>query len=82
MDNYYVFPKVEVVDGEPCILWETPMGRSTVPAQLASLREIHSFLDHFFTHQFRYGGDRLLDNSGMWQIPLPLSIFCRTVDLC
>jgi hypothetical protein len=64
MDNYYVFPKVAVVDGKPCILWETPMNGSTLDAQLRSLSEIHGFLNALFSHQFRYGTGELLDESG------------------
>jgi hypothetical protein len=63
IDNYYVFPKVKAMDGKPSILWETPIGSNTVPAQLTSLSEIHGFLNHFFTHQFHYGGGKLLNNS-------------------
>jgi hypothetical protein len=64
MDNYYVFPKVAVVDGKPCILWGTPMNGSTLDAQLRSLSEIHGFLNALFSHQFRYGTGELLDESG------------------
>lgn len=65
MDSYYVFPKVDVIDGEPRILWETRMNGSTLDGQLRSFSEIHGFLNHFFSHQFRYGGGELLDQSGM-----------------
>ncbi|KAJ6008513.1 hypothetical protein N7540_012489 [Penicillium herquei] len=64
MDNYYVFPKVEVIAGQPHILWETPMNGSTLDAQLRTSSEIHGFLNHFFSHQFRSGGGDLLDKSG------------------
>ncbi|KAI2825390.1 hypothetical protein CBS147321_1038 [Aspergillus niger] len=64
MDNYYVFPRVQVIDGQPCILWETPMSGSALDAQLRTFSEIHGFLNHFFSHQFRYGGGDLLDKSG------------------
>ncbi|KAH1515597.1 hypothetical protein KXX29_009720 [Aspergillus fumigatus] len=64
MDNYHVFPKVDVIDGEPCILWETQMNGSTLDGQLRSFSEIHGFLNAFFSHQFRYGGGALLDQSG------------------
>ncbi|QQK44154.1 C2H2 finger domain protein [Penicillium digitatum] len=63
-DNYYVFPKVEVICGQPRISWETPMNGSTLDAQLRTSSEIHGFLNHFFSHQFRYGGGDLLDKSG------------------
>ncbi|KAJ6163934.1 hypothetical protein N7470_002606 [Penicillium chermesinum] len=64
MDNYYVFPKVDVTCSPPRILWETPMNGSTLDAQLRTSSEIHGFLNHFFSHQFRYGGGDLLDKSG------------------
>jgi hypothetical protein len=63
MDNYYVFPKVTVVDGKPCILWETPMNGSTLNAQLQSLSEIHGFLNALFSHQFHYRTGELLNES-------------------
>lgn len=64
MDNYYVFPKVDVVNGQPRILWEARMSGETLDGQLRSLSEIHGFLNPFFSHQFRYGGGELLDQSG------------------
>lgn len=63
MDNYYVFPKVHSVCGQPRTLWETPMNGHTLDAQLRTFSEIPGFLDHLFSHQFRYGGD-LFDKSG------------------
>ncbi|KAL4935325.1 hypothetical protein BDV06DRAFT_228932 [Aspergillus oleicola] len=64
MDNYYVFPKVDVINGQPRILWKIRMSGETLDGQLRSLSEIHGFLNHFFSHQFRYGGGELLDQSG------------------
>ncbi|KAL4766861.1 hypothetical protein BDW60DRAFT_212539 [Aspergillus nidulans var. acristatus] len=64
MDNYYVFPKVDAVNGQARILWETRMSGETLDGQLRSLSEIHGFLNPFFSHQFRYGGGELLDQSG------------------
>lgn len=66
MDNYYVFPKIDVLDGQPRILWNTPMNGNTLDTQLRAFSEIHGFLNHFFSHQFRYGGGALLDQSGKW----------------
>ena len=34
MDNYHVFLKVNLVCGQPCILWEMPMNGHTLDAQL------------------------------------------------
>ncbi|PTU18379.1 hypothetical protein P175DRAFT_0560274 [Aspergillus ochraceoroseus IBT 24754] len=64
MDNYYVFPRVDLVNGQPKILWETPLNGNKLHGQLRSLSEIHGFLNPFFSHQFRYGGGQLLDESG------------------
>ena len=64
MDTYYVFLKVALIDGEPRILWETPMNGSTLDAQLRVISEIHGFLNPLFSHQFRYGGGELLDKNG------------------
>lgn len=50
MDNHYAFPKVALIDGEPRILWETPMNGSTLDAQLRAISEIHGFLNAFFSH--------------------------------
>lgn len=50
MDNHYAFPKVALIDGEPRILWETPMNGSTLDAQLRAIGEIHGFLNPFFSH--------------------------------
>ncbi|KAL4783685.1 hypothetical protein BJX76DRAFT_329065 [Aspergillus varians] len=40
------------------------MSGETLDGQLRSLSEIHGFLNPFFSHQFRYGGGELLDQSG------------------
>ena len=78
MDNYHVFLKFNLVCGQPHILWETPMNGHTLDAQLQTFSEIHSFLDHLFSHQFWYGGGNLLDKSGRWnpshslRFPAPL----------
>ncbi|RDK41021.1 hypothetical protein M752DRAFT_284523 [Aspergillus phoenicis ATCC 13157] len=45
-------------------LLETPMNGKTLDAELRNLSEIHGFLNPFFSHQFRYGGGALLDQSG------------------
>ncbi|EDN03935.1 predicted protein [Histoplasma mississippiense (nom. inval.)] len=64
MDNWYIFCKVDVQDGQVRILCDTPMSASTLDSQLKSVSEIHGFLNTFFSHQFRYGGGKLLDESG------------------
>ena len=82
MDNYYIFPKVDLVCSQPCILWETPMDGHTLDAQLRTFSEIYGFLDYLFSHQFQYGGGDLLDKSGRWnssyclRFPAPLNKDC------
>ena len=82
MDNYYIFPKVDLVCSQPCILWETPMDGHTLNAQLRTFSEIYGFLDYLFSHQFQYGGGDLLDKSGRWnssyclRFPAPLNKDC------
>lgn len=66
MKHYYIFCKVDVVDGQVRILRDTPMTAATLDSQLKSLSEIHGFLNPFYSHQFRYGGGKLLDESGEW----------------
>ena len=66
MDNYYVFPKVDLIFDQPCILWETLMNEHTLDTQLRTFSEIHGFLDHLFFHQFQYSRDDLLDKSDRW----------------
>ncbi|EER44432.1 C2H2 finger domain-containing protein [Histoplasma capsulatum H143] len=64
MDNWYIFCKVDVQDGQVRILRDTPMSAGTLDSQLKSMSEIHGFHNTFFSHQFRYGGGKLLDESG------------------
>jgi hypothetical protein len=64
MDAYYLFPKVKMMDGQPYILWKTPMVGSTLYTQLGTFSKIYGFLNLFYSHQFRYRGGKLLDKSG------------------
>ncbi|OJD20581.1 hypothetical protein ACJ73_08084 [Blastomyces percursus] len=61
MDEWYLFPKVVVVGGQVRILRDTPMTLGSNP-KITS--EIHGWLNPFYTHQFRHGGGKLLDESG------------------
>jgi hypothetical protein len=75
MDNYYIFPKVDMIDSKPCILWEIAMNGSILNAQLRSLSEIHGFLNALFSHQFHYGTGELLDQSGKdWRLSDPIAL--------
>ncbi|EEH20209.2 hypothetical protein PABG_02468 [Paracoccidioides brasiliensis Pb03] len=64
MDNWYIFCKVDVIDGQVRILRDTPMSSSTLDSQMKSMSEIHGFLNPLFSHQFRYGPGKLIDESG------------------
>ncbi|KAI1939195.1 hypothetical protein LOZ57_006155 [Ophidiomyces ophidiicola] len=61
MDNWHLFPKVVIEKGEARVLRDTPM---TLGSNLKTMSEIHGWLNPFYTHQFRYGGGKLLDESG------------------
>ena len=65
IDSYYVFPKVAVINGQPCILWDTGISGHTLDAQLRLISEILGLLNHFFSYQFRYGGGELLNHTGL-----------------
>ncbi|EDN02645.1 predicted protein [Histoplasma mississippiense (nom. inval.)] len=81
MDNWYIFCKVDVQDGQVRFLRDTPMSAGTLDSQLKSMSEIHGFLNTFFSHQFRYGGGKLLDESGGIRIREDLiDLYTRTRD--
>ncbi|OXV05446.1 hypothetical protein Egran_06786 [Elaphomyces granulatus] len=64
MRDYYIFCQVEKADGEIKILRDQPMSEGSIDSQLGSLSEIHGFIKPLYSHQFRYGGGKLLDESG------------------
>jgi Protein of unknown function (DUF3435) len=64
MDDYYLFCNVEAVDGQVQILRNQPLSDGTLYGQLKSCSLVHGFLNPLFSHQFRYGGGKLLDTSG------------------
>ncbi|KKZ61495.1 hypothetical protein EMCG_03911 [[Emmonsia] crescens] len=45
MDNWYIFCKVDTVDGQVRILRDAPMSAGTLDSQLKSVSEIHGFLN-------------------------------------
>jgi hypothetical protein len=64
MDDYYLFCKVEVADGQVQILCDQPLSDGTLYGQLKSCSIIEGFLNPLFSHQFCYGGRKSLDISG------------------
>jgi hypothetical protein len=64
MDDYYLFCKVELVCGQIQIIRDQHLSDDTLYGQLKSCSEIYGFLNPLFSHQFRYGGGKLLDSSG------------------
>ncbi|EED20923.1 C2H2 finger domain protein, putative [Talaromyces stipitatus ATCC 10500] len=64
MDDYYLFCKVEEIEGEPRIIREEPMSDGAFYAAIKSISFIMGLLNVFFFHQFRYGTGKLLDKTG------------------
>ncbi|PGH15999.1 hypothetical protein AJ80_05342 [Polytolypa hystricis UAMH7299] len=64
MDNYYIFCKVGTVGGKVRILRDTPMSSGTLDSQQKSASEIHGLENPLYAHEFRYGGGKMLDESG------------------
>jgi hypothetical protein len=79
MDDCYVFCKVDVVDGQVRILRDAPMSSGALDSQLKSVSEIHGFLNPFYSHQFRYGGGKLLDESGklLFSVGMTCDLYIR-----
>jgi hypothetical protein len=50
IDAYYLFPKVKIMDGQPCVLWKMPMVGSTLHAQLGTFSKIYGFLNPFYSY--------------------------------
>jgi Protein of unknown function (DUF3435) len=63
MGDCYLFCKVKVANGQVQILRDQPLTKSTLYGQLKFCSMIHGFLNPLFSHQFRYGGGKLLDAS-------------------
>jgi hypothetical protein len=63
VEEYYIFCKTEVVNGQPVLLWDQPMLSGTMSARLRNLGEIHGWLQSMFAHRMRYGGGKMLNSS-------------------
>lgn len=64
IEDYYLFCKTSVVNGDVNIQWHEPMTESMMAGRLNSLGEIHGWLHSMFAHRFRYGGGKMLNESG------------------
>ncbi|EYE99335.1 uncharacterized protein EURHEDRAFT_408616 [Aspergillus ruber CBS 135680] len=53
-----------MVDGDVVLQWNQPMNKSTLSRRLNSLGLIHGWLHSMFAHRFRYGGGKMLNESG------------------
>ncbi|KAF3405616.1 hypothetical protein DPV78_003450 [Talaromyces pinophilus] len=63
MDDYYLFCKVDMIDGKPQILRKEPMSDSQYNSAIRTISEIIGLLAWFFFHQFRYGTGGILDDT-------------------
>lgn len=63
VEDYYIFCKIEVINGHPILRWDQPMIDVTMSARLRNLGEIHGWLYSMFAHRMRYGGGKMLNNS-------------------
>ncbi|KAJ5330489.1 hypothetical protein N7476_000272 [Penicillium atrosanguineum] len=61
--EYYIFCRTDIVDGKPEMLWDRPMPAGTMSGRLKSAGEIHGWLHSMFSHRFRYGGGKMLNES-------------------
>lgn len=66
IEEYFLFCMTDVVDGSPAIQWTKSMNPSTMSSRLKNLGEIHGWLHTFFAHRMRYGGGKMLNESGQF----------------
>ncbi|KAJ5664295.1 hypothetical protein N7507_005026 [Penicillium longicatenatum] len=53
MDNYYIFPKVEVIYGQPRILWETPINGSTLDRNMIMAHATsRTFIKYYYPRRY------------------------------
>ena len=70
-----------MVDGDVVLQWNQPMNESTLSGQLNSLGLIYSWLHSMFAHRFRYGGGKMLNESG-WFFKQHLTKVQIDIDPC
>jgi len=61
MASHYVFCKVAKVNGKVCTFPDEPMDPSSA---IRTIAEIAGFLHAWFNHRCRYGGGKILNQSG------------------
>ena len=81
IEEYYLFCKTEMVDGDVVLQWNQPMNESTLSGRLNSLGLIHGWLHSMFAHRFRYGGGKMLNESG-WFFKRHLTKVQIDIDPC
>ena len=81
IEEYYLFCKIEMVDGDVVLQWNQPMNESTLSGRLNSLGLIHGWLHSMFAHRFRYGGGKMLNESG-WFFKQHLTKVQIDIDPC
>ncbi|KAL2836851.1 hypothetical protein BJX68DRAFT_250307 [Aspergillus pseudodeflectus] len=62
--DWYVFCKTELVKGIPTIQRTQPMSKSSMSSLLVTFGEIRGWPGAFHAHQFRYGGGKVINESG------------------
>ncbi|EQL33377.1 hypothetical protein BDFG_04532 [Blastomyces dermatitidis ATCC 26199] len=62
--DWYVFCKTEVVKGTPVIRRRQPLFKHMMGRLLSIFGEIHGWLHSMFSHRFRYGSGKILNESG------------------
>lgn len=83
VEEHYLFCMTRVVDGDAVLQWNQPMNESTMSGRLNSLGLIHGWLHSMFAHRFRYGGGKMLNESGLflldmpWMFKLILTLVCN-----
>ncbi|KAL1873654.1 hypothetical protein Plec18167_006171 [Paecilomyces lecythidis] len=65
IEEYFIFCRTKVVDGKPTLVWNEPINASTMSGRLRTLGEIHGWLHSMFAHRMRYGGGKVLNESGV-----------------
>ncbi|KAJ6126308.1 hypothetical protein N7523_001920 [Penicillium sp. IBT 18751x] len=63
VEEYYIFCRTKIVDGQPEMLWDCPMPAGTMSGRLKSTGEIHGWLHSMFSHRCKYAGGKMLNES-------------------
>jgi hypothetical protein len=66
IEEYFLFCITRLENRILTIRWEEPMNMSTMSSRLKTFGEIHGWLYTFFAYRMRYGGGKMLNESGEW----------------